>query len=203
MPTADLSGSVRTATLADVDSIVGALTTAFFDDPLWGPAFPDVERRTEQASGFWRMLATSALRYPWTLVTEKVESTAVWIPPGGIELTDAEQDGLEDFLVDLTGPAVAARLLTLFEQFEAAHPSEPHYYLSLLATHDDHRGSGLGMALLKENLARIDALGAAAYLESCNPANDNRYASVGFVPRGEIVTATGHIVTTMWRPARG
>jgi GNAT superfamily N-acetyltransferase len=34
---------------------------------------------------------------------------------------------------------------------------EPHYYLSLLGTRDEHRGRGLGMALLKENLARIDA----------------------------------------------
>lgn len=203
MLAAPIPGSVRAATLADVEPIVSTLTTAFFNDPLWGPTFPDVERRAEQASGFWRLLATSALRYPWTLVTDKVESAAVWIPPGGVELTDAEQDNIEDFLIDLTGRPVADLIMTLFEQFEAARPSEPHYYLSLLATHNDHRGSGLGMALLQENLARIDALGAAAYLESSNPANDKRYSSVGFAPRGEIVTPSGHVVTTMWRPQLG
>jgi GNAT superfamily N-acetyltransferase len=195
-------GSVRPATPADIDPIVDAMTTAFFDDPLWGPAFPDAGRRAEQASAFWRLLVTSALRYPWTLVTEKAEAAAVWIPPGGIELTDEEHAGLEGFLVDLTGRAVTDRILVLFDQFEAARPSEPHYYLSLLGTHDRHRGSGLGMGLLRENLARVDALGLPAYLESCNPANDKRYGSVGFTPRDEVVTASGAVVTTMWRPAR-
>ncbi len=84
-----------------------------------------------------------------------------------------------------------------------ARPSEPHFYLTLLATHGDHRGRGLGMGLLRENLARLDDLGVPAYLESSNPANDKRYAGVGFIPRDTIILATGHPVTTMWRPARG
>jgi len=58
------------------------------------------------------------------------------------------------------------------------------------------------MGLLAGTLARIDALGAAAYLESTNPANNGRYHSAGFAPRAEITMPTGHVVTTMWRPAR-
>jgi len=194
--------TVRVATRADVEPVVAALTTAFFDDPLWGPAFPDVERRAEQASAFWRLLVTSALRYPWTLVTDKVEAAAVWFPPGGIELTDEEHEGVEPFLVDLTGRAVADGILALFDHFEAARPTEPHYYLSLLATHTDHRGSGLGMSLLRENLARVDEAGLPAYLESCNPANDKRYAEGGFGPREELMPGVGAVVATMWRPAQ-
>jgi GNAT superfamily N-acetyltransferase len=202
MATSDPSTGPRVSTPADVDAIVATITTAFFDDPLWGPTFPDVERRASEASAFWRLLVASALRYPWTLVTEQVESAAVWIPPGGVELTDDEENGLDQFLLEITNRTVTDVILTLFEQFEAAHPSEPHFYLSLLATHSDHRGAGLGMGLLKENLTRIDALGSAAYLESTNPANNKRYESVGFARRGEITTDSGHVVTTMWRPAR-
>ncbi|WP_434593960.1 hypothetical protein [Streptomyces sp. A5-4] len=58
------------------------------------------------------------------------------------------------------------------------------------------------MGLLAESLVRIDAHGAPAYLESSNPANIARYESAGFTARDEITTATGHVVTTMWRPAR-
>lgn len=72
----------------------------------------------------------------------------------------------------------------------------------LLGVHDDHRGKELGMALLAENLARIDALGAAGYLESSNPVNLVRYASVGFEPRDGITIASGDVITTMWRSAR-
>jgi predicted GNAT family acetyltransferase len=56
------------------------------------------------------------------------------------------------------------------------------------------------MALLSENLQRIDAGGAAAYLESSNPANDRRYESVGFRRTGAFTTPDGErAVTTMWR----
>jgi GNAT superfamily N-acetyltransferase len=193
---------VRVATPADIDAVVATLTTAFFDDPVWRPAFPDAGRRQAQASALWRLLATSALRYPWLLIPGSAESVAVWIPPGGVELTPAEHGGLEEFLIGVAGRSVAAEILMLFEQFDTVRPSEPHFYLSLLATHDDHRGRGLGMGLLTESLVRIDRLGAPAYLESSNPANDKRYERVGFTARDEITLASGHVVTTMWRPAR-
>jgi GNAT superfamily N-acetyltransferase len=191
----------RVATTVDIEPIVATMTTAFFHDPMWGPAFPDVERRAAQASALWRLFVTSSLRFPWMLVTDNVESAALWVPPGEAELTHDQESGFEEFLVDLTGRAVAEGIFEIFEQLEAARPSESHYYLSLLGTHDAHRGKRLGMGLLTENLARVDALGAPAYLESCNPANNARYASVGFVPQTDVVIASGHVVTTMWRPA--
>ena len=89
-------------------------------------------------------------------------------------------------------------------QFEAAHPhDEPHYYLSFVATHDDHRGHGIGEQLLATNLERIDAEHQPAYLESSNPKNLARYGRLGFVPRDEFtLPGNGPTVTTMWRPAR-
>ncbi|MBF9067220.1 GNAT family N-acetyltransferase [Streptacidiphilus fuscans] len=196
--------SARTARADDVDAVVATLTTAFFDDPVWGPAFPDPGRRAAQAGALWRLFATSALRYPWLLVSEHVESAAVWIPPGGTELSEDEEHGFADFLRETTDERTAAGILAILEPMEEARPSEPHFYLSLLGTHDDHRGKGLGMALLRESLVRIDELDMPAYLESSNPAaNDKRYAALGFVPNGELTMPNGHLVTTMWRPARG
>jgi ribosomal protein S18 acetylase RimI-like enzyme len=202
MSTSALPMPARVATSTDVDAMAATLTTAFFDDPLWGPAFPDRERRAGQASAFWRFFVTSSLRYHWTLVTEKVESVAVWIPPGGVELTDEEHRGFEAFLIGITSRPVAERIVAISDQLEAARPSEPHFYLTLLGTHEDHRGAGHGMRLLREGISRIDALGAAAYLESSNPANNRRYESVGFSRRAELSTPSGHVVTTMWRRPR-
>ena len=193
---------MRVATAADTESIVSTLTTAFFHDPLWGPAFPDERLRAEQAAALWRLCVNSALRYPWTLITDGAEAAAVWIPPGGTELTEPEEEGLEELLTRAAGTASARSVLGIFDQLEAAHPDEPCFYLSLLGVHADHRGGGLGMRLLADSLVRIDALAAPAYLESSNPANNARYESVGFVARDRITTATGHVVTTMWRPAR-
>ncbi len=186
----------RIATSADLDAVVGVLTTAFLHDPLWGPAFPDADRRAEQAGGMWRFFVTASMRYPWTFLTPGAEAAAVWVPPGGVELTTAEEAALERLLVDTTGRAVAGGILAVLAQFDQARPAVPHHYLSLLGTHTGHRGRGLGMSLLAENLTRIDG---PAYLESSNPANDARYARLGFAPYGRITTATGHTMTTMWR----
>ncbi len=191
----------RIAGPADIDAVVETLTTAFFDDPLWGPAFPDPGRRARQAAVMWRLFVSSAVRYPWTLVTPNAESAAVWIPPGGTELTPDGEDGMEGLLAGSAGPEVAEGVLRICEQFAAARPAEPHFYLTLLGTHDAHRGKGLGMGLPAEALAHIDALGAPAYLESSNPANLARYERAGFAAHGRITVATGHVVTTMWRPA--
>jgi ribosomal protein S18 acetylase RimI-like enzyme len=84
-----------------------------------------------------------------------------------------------------------------------AHPrEEPHYYLSLLGTHRARAGRGLGIALLAENLARIDGERMPAYLESSNPGNNHRYERFGFQTIGEFYPPAGNTpVTTMWRNA--
>ena len=196
------TGSARAAGAADIDRIVEILTVAFFDDPLWGPAFPDAERRAEQAAGLWRFYVTCVQRYPWTFLTAGGEATSVWIPPGGVELTGAEEHELERLLLATTGRETTDGILGIMAQFDAARPREPHFYLGLIGTHDAHRGQGHGMRLLAENLAAVDTRGAAAYLESSNPVNDIRYERLGFTPYGKITTATGHVMTTMWRPPR-
>ena len=192
----------RRATGADVDAITDAFTTAFFRDPVWGPVFPDESLRAEQSAVMWRVYAASALRYPWTFVTPGVESAAIWIPPGGEELTAAEARRLTELIEEAAGPVAAATAREIDERFAAAHPAGEFFHLTILATHGRHRGKGLGMALLADTLARVDALGAAAYLESTNPANNERYRSAGFEPRADITMPSGRTVTTMWRPAR-
>ena len=80
----------------------------------------------------------------------------------------------------------AGDVLQLLDRFDVAHPrEEPHYYLSLLGTHPAHAGRGLGIALLAENLARIDGERMPAYLESSNPGNNHRYERFGCRMIGE------------------
>ena len=193
---------VRQAVPADADALTAAFTTAFYHDPVWGPVFPDESRRAGQMAAMWRVYATSALRYPWTFVTPAVEAAALWIPPDGIELTPEDVRELGEQIERTAGPEAAATARAIEERFEAAQPDGSFFHLTILATHARHRGQGLGMRLLAETLTRVDALGGAAYLESTNPVNDERYRSVGFEPRAAITMPGGQVVTTMWRPAR-
>jgi GNAT superfamily N-acetyltransferase len=200
--TSDSILRVRSATRTDANAIVETISLAFHDDPTWSWAFPDVATRQQLCAVFWRFMIEGALRYPWVLMTESCEAAAMWIPPGGTELAEDDEARLAPLLEELVGGR-AADVLELLARFDAAHPhDEPHYYLSLLATHPSHAGRGIGMGLLAESLARIDGEHQPAYLESSNPANNSRYERYGFEAIGEFYPpGSNSPVTTMWRKA--
>jgi GNAT superfamily N-acetyltransferase len=186
----------RVATERDLDLVTDTLAAAFSTDPLWGWAFPE----REGLAAWWRFHVSSALRYQWVLIADEGAAASVWIPPGEMELTDEDEEQVEPLLRDLIG-ARAPEVLELLDRFERTHPHEaPHYYLSLLGTHPDHRGKGLGMALLEENLTRIDSERMPAYLESSNSGNDHRYERLGFERVGGFTRPDEAVsVATMWR----
>ena len=191
-----MEGDTRLATDSDLDGVTATLTAAFAVDPLWSWAFPD----PRDLAVWWRYFIASALRYPWVWISGDYAAAAVWIPPNGIELTAEEEEGVKTLIRDLIGLR-CDDVMELLDRFEASHPREaPHYYLSLLGTHPDRRGEGLGMALLADNLRRTDAEGIPTFLESSNPANNARYERLGFRQVGEFTTPDGaRTVATMWR----
>jgi GNAT superfamily N-acetyltransferase len=190
---------VRVAAASDLPRLTEALWAAFQEDPLWNWAFPD--RRSLKP--WWRFLIASALRYPSVFVAGDYMAVSVWIPAGGKELTEREEQQVGPLIAELAGPR-APEVMELVDRFDANHPKDrPHYYLSLLGTHPEHRGGGVGMRLLAENLERIDELGMPAYLESSNPDNDARYERFGFERIGEFSTPDGSCsVARMWREPR-
>ena len=194
----------RPARVDDADAMTETIATAFHDDPLWSWAFADVARRARQFRVWWRVFVDACFRNEWTWVTPNCESVAIWAPPGTQELSDADEERLVELVVELIGGDHANAVLQVLMQFEAAHPRDvPHYYLSIVGTHDDHRGHGIGEALLAENLKLVDARHMPAYLESSNPANLKRYMRLGFEPIGEIPIPDGRpAVVTMWRAER-
>ncbi len=177
--------TARLASASDHPLVTTIVTLAFTNDPLWGWVLARPDGQTDHLAPFWGLFLEGAFRYPNTWVAGQGEATAVWIPPGGTEMTAAQEKTLGRFVIDHLGPKADA-FFVLLERFESAHPRDvDHYYLSLLGTHPEHRGHGIGMSLLAHTLEVIDAEHVPSYLESSNPANNERYASVGFEPIGE------------------
>ena len=195
----------RSATTGDVDAIASCIALAFATDPVWEPALRRSDGRIDHHEPYWRRFVAAAVDQGTAFMTDGGEAVAVWVPPGGDELPPEGVEALDAFLEEHLDAGAVRAMHTLYERFEASRaPLGPHYYLSLLATHPDHRGKGVGQALLADNLSAWDDAAAPAYLESTNPANDHRYARAGFRPIGGFQTVLDRAwVSAMWRDVGG
>ena len=191
----------RPATLDDLGLVTETLTLAFVHDPVWGVALARPDGATVHHEAFWQLYVEGALRYSTVFMTDNGSAVSVWIPPDGTELSNAGEDAVENLVGASLEPAAARAMSELWERFAANHPhDEPHAYLSLLATHPDHRGQGIGQRLLADDLARWDSAALPTYLESTNPGNDHRYERAGFRRIGRFPAVLDDApISTMWR----
>jgi len=189
---------MRIATAADIDAATETIALAFADDPVWGTALRGAA--FEHHLAFWRFFVEGALPFGTVLLERDAAAVALWIPPGEEEMSEDAVERLRDVVRKALDPAAAEFMFELWDRFDEHHPSAPHQYLSLLATHPSHRGKGIAQELVRTTFSDLDARGIPAYLESTNPANDHRYERLGFRRIDSYEGATpGSVVSQMWR----
>jgi GNAT superfamily N-acetyltransferase len=195
----------RRAARADADGVATTLALAFAGDPVWGAwAFGDIAdpaARVCPSIEFWGPFVTAAIKHAGAWMTPAFEAVALWVPPATPEM-DADDEAAAAAVIERVCGSRAALVLEGFDRFVETRPAADHWYLSLLATHPDHRGNGLGMALVADRLRSIDDEGLPSYLESTNPANLPRYSARGFEQIGGFDLPEGPRVDTMWRMPR-
>lgn len=195
-----MSTGVRPARSDEMDQVIEIFAWGFAEDPLWGHwTFPDAADRVAQLRRFWAPYVLGTAKYDGVIVLDDLAAVALWVPPGVPDLDADDEAIVAEMQSELFG-ADSPRLDACWEQFGVNRPSEPHWYLSLLATAPDRRGSGLGMHLVAEHLRRVDAEGVPSYLESTNPGNLARYGRAGYELIGHFDVPTGPRVDRMWRP---
>jgi len=188
--------TVRAAIVSDRDDAVSALTDAFAADPIWGwmtrsdPAPPDrlrlffetiVEGELQKGAETAYVAGAGAGASIWRDVGDK--------GPSNLEILKSTPTFVSVFRSGL------GRTLRAVSAIERTHPKEPHVYLFFVGVHQNHRGRGLGAALLTPMLERCDT--------NSNPINEAFYARLGFVPRGNIDLPKGAPpLMPMWREPR-
>jgi GNAT superfamily N-acetyltransferase len=191
----------RLATTADATVVTRILVDAFHDDPMWDAwAFPDPSTRRHHRETIFRILVEGAMRYPYVWLNADETAAAVWIPPGGTEMSAEQESRIDTVLRESLGDRADA-VLHAFELFEQARPKDPHFYLTMLGTDPGHAGKGLGGRLLHSNLWYVDRAQMPAYLE----ARDELvpfYERFGFRLLDRFDLSDGPTVNAMWRAAR-
>lgn len=195
-----MTDDVRRAAAADGDAVAEILTDGFAADPVMTWVFgADAEPARRAFFAFMVEEALLPLGATWTTNTCSV----VWTPP---DQDPWAAEGLAERFMTELAPRLdrgqLERLMTLNATTEV-HPTEPHWYLAMLATRRQAQGSGAGTRVLRQTLLQVDADGLPAYLESTNPANVPFYERHGFAGCGEIRLPDGPTLTRMWRPAAG
>jgi len=201
----------RPGTDADVPSVVAVMAEAFADDPVLGFVLddgpdPDPDRRRSLLAAFFANRLLGGRGIDEIVVpadpADAREAAAVWIPPQGPDGPEPDMSMLRA-VNDLAFGAetMEARTMALMPLL-TAHPTTPHWYLSLVGTRASARGRGLASAVISAVTDRCDADGVGAYLESSDPANVPLYQRHGFVVTAEAAIDGGPTVPLMWRDPR-
>ncbi|HEX3911554.1 MAG TPA: GNAT family N-acetyltransferase [Solirubrobacteraceae bacterium] len=201
------AATVRRGTSLEAEAMAGALARAFYDDPVFSWVLHgDLRRMRVLRRGFELFLRRLWLDHEQTYTTAGSVGAAVWEPPGQWKAPLATQMRLLPAMIACFGRHIP-RVLSSLTRLEAGHPREPkfppHYYLAFLGVDPVWQGRGLGAALLAPVLARCDADGVPAFLESSTPRNQALYERHGFEAMDEFALGRGAPPQwRMWREPR-
>ncbi|MCF6525947.1 GNAT family N-acetyltransferase [Streptomyces sp. JJ36] len=179
------------------------LAAAFTDDPVTRWLFPDgTADREERLARYYALLHRHQYA-PHALCERTDAAAAFWVPPEAQEQAVPDAAALRE-LPELLGERGTTRLHATFALVARHTPHTPHWYLAVLGTEPAARGRGHGGALLRSGLARADAAGLPACLESSQRANLPLYEHFGFTVRAELpLPHGGPPVWQMWREPAG
>jgi ribosomal protein S18 acetylase RimI-like enzyme len=192
---------------------VAALARSFFDDAMFSWVAPDPIRRSHMLEHLMRASVADSRPFgemwvarpaPGSDAAGALAAGALWLPP------DAYPRGTRRDLGYVARawrgtPGIGRRvpaMLRLLNKLDAVHPHEPHWYLAVLGTDPLFQRTGAGTALLEPVLARSDAEGLPAYLETQKEANLAWYGRFGFDVVERIEVGAVPPIWTMQRAPR-
>ena len=175
-------------------------------------ALPASRRRRRALTVLQGLLCSYARRFGVIDVSPDAEAAALWLPPGGEQMTVCRmlRSGMAKapFLLGLRPLWRIARFGSLKRRLHKRSIEGAHWYLLAIGVSCSRRGTGLGGRLLEQGLARADASGFPCYLETAAAKSVCFFARHGFevvdcdwVPDGP--RFWGMVRQARWAPAAG
>jgi len=186
---------VRAAAPTELARAIDTLVLAFSTDPFTRWVLPDPHDYLTRFPAILREFGAGAFENSTAYVTSDFRGASLWLPPG----VHPDEDALGAVCRGCASGQHLADFLEVLDQMGRFDPGGPHWYLPMIGVDPTRQNGGLGSALLRHALARIDQEGALAYLESSNPANISLFERHGFEVIDEIRVGTSPPVSPMLR----
>ena len=191
--------TVGQITLGHGPRAIATLTLAFSGDPAARWSWPDPDVFLATFPAFALALGGAAFAAGGAYADADFRGAALWLPPGA----EVDEPALERvFSRSLPAERLGATF-DLFGRMAELHPKQAHWHLPLIGVDPAAQGRKLGEQLLAPALARCDAEGVLAYLESSNPRNIPFYERLGFRAQSALQVGDSPTITPMLRePSR-
>jgi ribosomal protein S18 acetylase RimI-like enzyme len=192
--------------VADIPRVAEDLSAAFSTDPQFDWFMRnDAKREPARLAFFKLLLAALALPDGEVLAPASGGAASIWIPSdklGPSPLIDELR--VLPTILRATGFSRFGRLSAMRKAMDEHHPMDrPHAYLWFLGVRPEAQGLGVGSRLLAAGLAKVDAQGLPAFLESSNIANVPLYRRYGFeVIKEYRARDDAPPIWAMWREAQ-
>jgi ribosomal protein S18 acetylase RimI-like enzyme len=187
--------TVTNVKATDRDNAINAIVQAFSADPAARWMYPDSQQYLRYLPAFVKAFAGAAFEHGTADCVDGYPAAALWLPPE----IHPDEKALYALLQESVAERDQAEVFALFEQMDAYHPAEPHWYLPMIGVDPIHQGQGYGSALLKHALARCDLDGKLAYLESTSLESLRLYKRHGFELLGTIQVSSSPPLFPMLR----
>ena len=189
---------IRIVDRAEAPRATSVQMMAFSSDPIMRWLWPEPHEYLRHFPGLVRGFGGRAFEHGSAHVTVDFLGGSLWLPPG----VGTDDEALEKLVNETVAEPARSEVFSILGQMGEAHPEEPHWHLAFIGVDPTAQGQGIGAALLRYALARIDEQGLHGYLESSNPANISLYRRHGFEVIREIRVGGAPPVTPMLRVPR-
>ena len=168
--------AVRVAEKLDIAAAIQVVRMGFATDPVARWVYPNITDYMTVFPDFINGMAGRAFQQSTAYIAAGNSGAALWLPPG----VNSDEEILGNLVEETVSPSIRKDFDSFMEQMVANHPTEPHWYLPMIAVDPYRFGQGIGTSLMRFALEKCDEQNLPAYLESSNPRNITLYQRFGF-----------------------
>jgi ribosomal protein S18 acetylase RimI-like enzyme len=204
-----MGAAVRELSRQELGTAAGVLARGMRDNPLHLRAFGDDPARRQAA--LERLYRALLAQYHGKGVVlgafaeEALAGVCALVAPGRCRLTLREKLALLPAVASGNPLGTTPAVLRWTGAWARRDPDQPHWHVGPVGVERDRQGQGIGGTLLAAASARLDAAGAAAYLETDKAVNVGFYRRFGYqvTAEADVLGLPNWFMVRPGRPADG